>query len=373
MIRFDPFSGYAARLRDFILADERSGPSLTQADARFNELSLELFALQFQHNAAYRRLCEARNVTPNTVSHWSGIPAAPAAAFKELELTSLPPAARTTIFHSSGTTQQQPSRHFHDDRSLALYEESLRAWFAAHLLPARKTDERFDLLLLTPPPALAPHSSLAHMLEVIRLDFGAAPSRFVGRLDNSGAWILDSDDAITAFQMAVARQRPLLLLGTAFLFVNLLDALDARGLRFTLPTGSCVMETGGYKGRTRMLPQAELHALIAGRLGVPAEGIICEYGMSELSSQAYDRIAFAAASQRRHLFPPWTRVQIVSPETGREVGEGESGLLRIFDLANTSSVLAVQTEDLAIRRDEGFELIGRAARAEVRGCSLMTA
>lgn len=372
MTRLDPFSGYAARLRDFIRANERSGFSPTQADTRFNELSLELFALQFQHNTAYRRLCEARNITPNAVSHWSGIPAAPAAAFKELELTSLPPAARTTVFHSSGTTQQQPSRHFHSAQSLALYEESLRPWFAAHLLPVRKAGERFDLLLLTPPPTLAPHSSLAHMLKAIRLDFGATSSRFVGRLDNSGAWIPDSDGAITALKMAVTRQRPLFLLGTAFLFVNLLDALDARGLRFTLPAGSRVMETGGYKGRTRMLPQAELHAFITDRLGVPAEGIICEYGMSELSSQAYDRIAFAATSQRHHLFPPWARVQIVSPETGREVGEGESGLLRIFDLANAWSVLAVQTEDLAIRRGEGFELIGRAARAEMRGCSLMT-
>ena len=48
------------------------------------------------------------------------------------------------------------------------------------------------------------------------------------------------------------------------------------------------METGGYKNRSRSMPKAELHALITERLGVPAENIICEYGMSELSSQAYD-------------------------------------------------------------------------------------
>jgi hypothetical protein len=32
----------------------------------------------------------------------------------------------------------------------------------------------------------------------------------------------------------------------------------------------------------------------------------------------------------------------------------------------------VQTEDLGIRRGDGFELIGRAAHAEPRGCSLMS-
>jgi hypothetical protein len=54
------------------------------------------------------------------------------------------------------------------------------------------------------------------------------------------------------------------------------------------------------------------------------------------------------------------------------VADGETGLIRVFDLANVFSVMAIQTEDLGIRRDENFELIGRAALAEARGCSLMT-
>jgi len=89
--------------------------------------------------------------------------------------------------------------------------------------------------------------------------------------------------------------------------------------------------------------------------------------MSELSSQAYD------SEIHPHVFrlPPWARAQIISPETGQIVGEGDTGLIRILDLANVFSVLAVQTEDLGIRRGDGFELIGRAQLAEPRGCSLM--
>jgi hypothetical protein len=64
-------------------------------------------------------------------------------------------------------------------------------------------------------------------------------------------------------------------------------------------------------------------------------------------------------------------VRIISPETGREAGEGETGMVRVFDLANVRSVLAVQTEDLALRRGDGFELMGRAAGTAARGCSLM--
>jgi len=78
------------------------------------------------------------------------------------------------------------------------------------------------------------------------------------------------------------------------------------------------------------------------------------------------------AEYSRLRFPPWCRVQFISPETGREVAEGESGLLRIFDLANVRSVMAIQTEDLGARRGDGFELSGRVPAAEPRGCSLMT-
>jgi hypothetical protein len=74
---------------------------------------------------------------------------------------------------------------------------------------------------------------------------------------------------------------------------------------------------------------------------------------------------------RNFHFPPWARVRIISPETGREVAEGETGLIRLFDLANVRSVLAIQTEDLADRRGERFELLGRAPQSEPRGCSLM--
>ena len=53
---------------------------------------------------------------------------------------------------------------------------------------------------------------------------------------------------------------------------------------------------------------------------------------------------------------------------------GETGLLlRVFDPANIHSVMALQTEDLAVNREDGFELLGRAESAGPRGCSLMVA
>ncbi|HEV2694513.1 MAG TPA: hypothetical protein VG347_16590 [Verrucomicrobiae bacterium] len=356
-------SSFAARLREYIQSSE------SHAGA-FDVLALELFALQFQHNTAYRKICESRHLTPSTGKHWAQIPAVPTSLFKELELTSLAPAERTAVFHSSGTTEQKPSRHFHNADSLAVYETSLWQGFKTHF------DTTSQLICLTPPPAQAPHSSLIHMFEVVRHHFGAPPSAFLGQIDPDGTWTLDYSAVLTVLTPSRLAPRASLLLGTAFSFVHLLDHLVENNLHFELPAGSRVMETGGYKNRSRTMPKSELHALITARLGIPRENIICEYGMSELSSQAYDAEIHPPSSTlhpRCLHFPPWARVQIISPETGREVTEGATGLIRIFDLANIFSVAAIQTEDLGIRRGDGFELIGRAQLAEPRGCSLMTA
>ena len=347
-----------------------------QADSharKFESLALENFNFQFQQNPAYRRLCEARDLRPGLVTSWRQIPSVPTAAYKELELTCLPPADRTTVFHSSGTTGQERSRHFHGQGSLAVYEASLLPWFHRHLLREEEASGRtVDFFSLTPLASAVPHSSLAHMIDAATRAYGGPASRSFGSVNREGGWSVEASLALDAL---TAAQRPVLLLGTAFNLVHLLDAMEARELTLKLPEGSRVMETGGYKGQSRELPKAALHADLARRLGLPATAILCEYGMSELSSQAYDLSVDARDQEesvtRSFRFPPWCRFQIIDPETGQPAREGSPGLLRILDLANVASVIAVQTEDLAIQRGDGFELLGRAAQAEPRGCSLL--
>jgi hypothetical protein len=380
---------------------------LPSGDRAFSELALELFALQFECNPAYRRICEARQLPPANVEHWTQIPSVPTSAFKELDLSGIAQDRRTAVFHSSGTTEQKPSRHFHCAESLELYETSLWQWFQPNVGVDNK------LISLTPDQQAAPNSSLVHMFETVRLcqstalasagrrnnfplslgaragvsqmnsdsNINGKPSQienqscrltFHGNIAGDGAWAINFPSIIQQLEQASAAYRPLTILGTAFSFVHLLDDLAETKSKFNLPAGSKVMETGGYKNRSRALPKTDLHALITQQLGVPRENIICEYGMSELSSQAYDN-AIGSTGARHFHFPSWARVQIISPETGREVADGETGLIRIFDLANAFSVAAVQTEDLGIRRGAGFELLGRAQSAEPRGCSLMTA
>src|SRR5512135_3343585 len=149
------FSAFSTRLRAYMRTTgaARGGSDSTGAADGFDRLAQELFWLQCGANGPYRRFCQARGVTPENVTHWSEIPALPTAAFKEAEVSSLPERARTVVFHSSGTTEQRPSRNFHSRESLAVYEASLLPWFIRHLLPDPQAGvptkaERTELVVL---------------------------------------------------------------------------------------------------------------------------------------------------------------------------------------------------------------------------------
>lgn len=127
------------------------------------------------------------------------------------------------------------------------------------------------------------------------------------------------------------------------------------------------MLTGGFKGRSREVSEPELRAMLASRLGLPSAAIVGEYGMTELSSQLYQR---PLEDRVRYAWPPWMRVAAVDPESLRPVPPGEPGICRIVDLANVDSAMVIQTNDLVRLHDDGLELLGRAPGATPRGCSL---
>jgi hypothetical protein len=172
-------------------------------------------------------------------------------------------------------------------------------------------------------------------------------------------------DALARTLDALGRDRPvpLLVAGTSFAFVHLLDGLGARSL--PLPAGSRVMTTGGYKGKSREVDPAELREALGRTFHVPTTSVIGEYGMTELSSQFYED-----PITRADVEPPWARVVPVDPETLQPVPLGLEGIARIEDVANVDSAVAVLTQDRVRRVPGGFELLGRVPGAPPRGCAL---
>jgi hypothetical protein len=346
-----------AELEREVLAWIAEGVDAPASDERFESLALALFRLQIERGSAYRRLCAAFGRDPGAVTHWREIPAVPTGAFKEARFAIFPPEATVRTFRTSGSSTELRGELELDD--LALYDASLEATFRAFVVPDAA---RLRFLVLAPSAADAPDSSLSYMFSRAVARLGTPSSRF---LVGPGGW--DADAAIA--ELAAARE-PLLLAGTAFAFVHLLDRLEARGEKLALPAGTRVMETGGFKGRSRELTRTELHGQIEAKLGVPLARIVNQYGMCELASQFYEPTLRTGSYTDVKRVPPWVRVRVVDPVTQRDVGPGESGVLAIFDLANVGSVLAVLTSDLGELAEGGFRVFGRLRGAEARGCSL---
>jgi hypothetical protein len=328
----------------------------------FPALAFDVFGYQWERNAALRGLLEERGVDPAAIRTLEELPAVSTAAFKALRFTTGTP---TIVFRTSGTTRGAGGRGAHHLVDADLYRESLSRSFREYVLHDSGPGE-LDFLVLAPSATWAPDSSLGFMMDEVVSAYGGPGSRFL-----LGPGGLDRDAAFEALARAEAEGRPALVLATAFALVHLLDALAAAGLRFRLPAGSRIMDTGGFKGRSRELRRGELLSAYESLLGVPRNRVVNEYGMTELGSQFYDA-SLRGGDPDVKMAPHWVQVLVIDPATGRPAPPGEVGLLRFIDLANLDSVAVVETEDLGRLRGDGFELLGRAALAEPRGCSLAT-
>jgi hypothetical protein len=329
-----------------------------------------------------------------------------------MRLHSFPQRLTCKIFRTSGTSAGRRGA-LHLD-TLALYEASLLPTIARYLFPDLIPGEtRMPIRILAPAPSEAPDSSLSHMFGCTLSVLGKEESGYDTR---RGA--LHAAELIDILARASAAGDAVALCGTSFAFVHLLEAMEAAReapCAIALAPGSRIMETGGFKGKSRELPREALYSRLQLRLGVRPDHIVNQYGMTELGSQFYDstlfdttrrgedtqaalagggedtraalagggedtRAAARSPRQRRKLGPPWARVRIVDPRSGAEVSPGETGMVVIHDLSNTGSVAAIESADLGrtiVACDEpdplyreGFEVLGRATGAEERGCSI---
>lgn len=310
----------------------------TSATDKFNSLALDVFRYQFSQNRPFSAFARSHGKTPASVTHWQQIPAVPTSAFKlpDFPLT-CGGEIRTTFLTSGTTTEIRGSHHFSSTR---LYEKAISQGWPLPKLPP---------FFLAPSQPEAPQSSLSHMFGHLN---DGQESRFL--LRHSKFHLAPLFDHLQTGE-------PLFLMGTALAFLHLMAYLGP----IPLPSGSHLLETGGYKGTAHSLSKSDFYHDLSGFFNLPPDHIHNEYGMTELSSQAY-----ATGSDGTHRFPHWCRHLILDPETEREVSPGETGYLVIHDLANLHSVCGIRTQDFATRHDDGsFTLIGRDPGALPRGCS----
>jgi acyl-CoA synthetase (AMP-forming)/AMP-acid ligase II len=343
-----------ARVRTY--ARSRAADGFTFDQRSFDEIALAIHAHQRALVAPIARLNRQEATTVDAIA------AAPTDLFRARRLAAHDEAADLARFRTSGTTSADTG--LHALRETRTYVENALLFADAMLFP-RTAPER--ALVLAPSSTDLPTSSLSFMIDAI-----LAHRRLSARHLVDATLGLRSKEVLRELSSLADDPRPTVVFGTSFAFVFTLDLLEESGDQTTFPLGpgSVLMLTGGFKGRTREIPQAELRARLATLFGIDERAVVGEYGMTELTSQLYEPTL--AEAPRVYRPPPWVRVQAADPDTLAPLPPGSEGIGRITDLGNVDSSVVVQTLDWVRVDDRGdVELFGRAKGAALRGCSLL--
>jgi hypothetical protein len=323
----------------------------------FDRLACDIARFQARHIRAVRNCFLANGVDPYAIDQASAIPALPTDVFRLRRIAAHDKGDDERVFLTSGTTSG--ARGAHAFRTTETYRIAALAWAERMLWPDRRG---LALVLLAADELRAPESSLSFMLA----RFAEVHPRASWHWDGSR---LDADSIARAIGAAKSDDLSVLVAGTSFALVHLYDTATDRDA-LALPPGSRVMQTGGFKGRSREVDPAALRSHLAELFSIPGSDVVAEYGMTELSSQAYQALARPPTSGAYHP-PPWLRFAAVDPISLSPKAPGEEGICRIVDLANVDSAVAMQTVDRVVSNEDGsIELLGRAAGAPPRGCSL---
>ncbi len=296
----------------------------------FEHMALELFGWQARECIPYAEYLDLIGVLPDSVRRMSDIPFLPIEIFKTHRVY-CGAAEPEHTFVSSGTSGTGNSKH-HIART-ADYERTFRRGFGMFY----GSDVHIYALL----PGYRPDSSLVYMVHGL-----------------GGRFYMGDPEALLHDMAADSGRK--ILFGVSHALLDLAENHPS-----PLPHGTIVMETGGMKGRREELSKHELHRILRNAFGV--ESVHSEYGMAELSSQAY------SASDGRFVCPPWMRV------VARDMNDpftllppDRRGGLDIIDLANLHSCAFIQTQDVgSAYSDNSFSVDGRMDRSEIRGCNLL--
>ncbi|WP_276133910.1 acyl transferase [Polluticoccus soli] len=308
----------------------------------FDDIALQVFAHQYEHNEIYHAFTKALGVDPSGVKNIEQIPFLPISFFKTHRVVS-DTAEPAFVFESSGTTGETPSRHFVTDA--VVYRESLLRGFKQFYGDPKD----YVILALLPSYLERKNASLVHMAKVLMEESGHP---------DCGFYLDEWDKLASVLARLEAGGQKTLLLGVTF---ALLDFAEAHPMQLQ---HTVVMETGGMKGRREEWTRRQVHEFLMDKWQLA--NVHSEYGMTELLSQAYSLGGgmFNASDTMKVLIR-----DINDPLEVKKTG---SGCLNIIDLANINSCSFIAAEDIGNMHADGrFEVLGRLDHAALRGCSLM--
>ncbi len=307
----------------------------------FLHVAGQVAIFQAENNPVYKQWITLSKQSVSGLGTVNAIPFLPISFYKnqDIYIGEKP----STLFESSGTTQDVVSKHWVTDTNI--YEESFLKCF--ELFYGSPKD--YCIIGLLPSYLERKHSSLVYMVDKLIQVSGHS---------KSGFYLNEFEKLNNVLNELESNKVKTWFIGVSFALIDFSIAFPKQ-LRY-----ATVIETGGMKGRKQELTKFELHSLLKKNLGVNT--IHSEYGMTELLSQAY------SLGEGIFKCPPWMKVLVGEAEDPTALKTKGRGVLHIIDLANIYSCSFIATEDMGeIHEDGSFHVLGRADNSDRRGCSLL--
>ena len=331
----------------------------------------EAYSFHFANCAAYRRYCERRGCTAETVFHsLAEIPFLPIHAFKDNsgQLLSVPKADIVRTLRSSATSGV-PSVVGLDAVTGRRQVKALVS-VAGEVLGPR----RLDFLVMDVDPRSAAGAAMGARSAAV-LGFLNLARRVEYLLEDSGDGDLRFPDDRFAelLEKQVRENQPVVLFGFTFVIYMKVAPLIAAGRRFTLPPGSKLLHIGGWKKlQDQNIDRDAFTGQLAEMLGIAPDAVVDFYGFTEQMGVTYPDGPGALK-----YTPAFSEVLVRDPNTYEVLPDGQTGLLEFLTpVPHSYPGIAILTDDIGVilGRDEGgrngtrFRILGRAGKAEARGC-----
>ncbi len=349
-------SKFVKRLDEDILEFIHKDPS-DQNEQRFNELALMEFELLYRASEPYRDYCKRKNLTPETITGWEEIPAVASFAFKKILFSSSSVPDAEEFYYASGVVELERKRcPIFPDKATAELTAAVNGLLSkTFLFP---DVELMRMLLMVPPPVMAPGMVMASGLKRLMQLFGTPDSRFL--ISFRG---LELKALVNALRRSEKSRQPIALIGATLVIDYFLDACKKEGIRFDLPQGSRICDSGGYMGRYTKRTKEEFLRKCKEILGVEEDFCINALWICESSTIYFDNVlknSFSGLTKERSKeIPCWAKVVAVDPSDFKRLPKGKTGLLRLYDLTNRAMAFSVQTDNLGFETENGFEVIGK--------------
>ncbi len=344
-----------------------------QKRARLLEALHEAYRHHFAHCPAYRRYCERRGLSlDHTFADYAAFPYLPVQAFKENgELLASVDASEIKTRLQSSATSGVPSTVLVDKLTAKRQVRALASVIGEVLGQRRR-----PFLVLDVDPRRAGPTGLGARGAAVRGFLNLAREARYFMQQGAGGLTLDEPAFLAALEEFSAAGEPVCVFGFTFvLYINAVKPLLEQSKSFKLPPGSQVIHIGGWKklvdqGVARDRFNADMHQA----LGVPPESVVDFYGFTEQMG-----VTYPDSPSGLKCAPAFAEVVVRDPTTFEPVPDGQEGLLEFLTpLPHSYPGIAVLTDDVGVVVQRGagpdgwqgthFRILGRAKKAEVRGC-----